>query len=121
MKRQWRMIIELIIIVISIALPPIAQAIFGVESTKWLGLPAYYIGIAIVVLGLFAVLWLWSESNEPSDIDELEERMEQRFDQQNQQINFRMDKISKAIGHLTKKGGRDNGSDNPPPADNGKV
>ena len=58
-----------------------------VETPEWLFTPAYY-GLAVVLLLVgFALLFLWNETGEKTDIDELEERLEQLSRTQTQAIN----------------------------------
>jgi len=63
------------------------------ETPEWLGSYHYY---GLVLAGLligFALLFLWNETSERTDIDELEERMEQLFLKQTQSI----DKLTREI------------------------
>lgn len=63
------------------------------QKPEWLGSPAYYgLVLAGFIIG-FALLFLWNETSDKTEIDELEERMEQLFLKQTQSI----DRLTKEI------------------------
>ncbi len=63
------------------------------NAPKWFDSPAYY-GLVFTALILgFVFLFIWNETGEKTDIDELAERMEQLFERQTLSI----DRLTKEI------------------------
>jgi hypothetical protein len=62
------------------------------DAPEWFGTPLYYAFVFGVLLIGLSIFWVWADTGEMSEIDELEERMEQLFDKQ-----------TKAIDRLTKE------------------
>lgn len=88
-RRIIRRRISLILGVLLVVGTLVAELLFSslVEQPTWLGSPAYY---GLVLLGLlvgFALLFIWNETSGKTDMDELEERMEQLSRAQTQAIN----------------------------------
>ena len=90
MKRRLSRIIEFILIMGVLALELILSQL--PNTPQWFGTPLYYgLIFGVLIIG-FWFLWVWADTGEKTEIDELEERMEQLFDKQ-----------TKAIDRLTKE------------------
>jgi len=73
----------------------LAEILLGDLGEAWLGTPAYYGLIFVALIVGFGFLWVWNETGEKTDIEEIEERMEQLFLKQTQSIDKLIREIRK--------------------------
>ncbi len=89
-RRRIRSIAELLIILFSIVILPILDNIG--KTPKWIGTPLYYTLAIALVVAISAIFIIWVDASEKNDIDELEERIDQRFNEQEKLIKRVMGK-----------------------------
>lgn len=93
MRRRLSLIIGFIFLITPIALEFILSRI-GDEPEFFVSWAYYGLVIVLALMG-FGGLIYWAESNEKTDIDELEEHMEELFKNQTSAINKLADEIRK--------------------------